>query len=139
MKPSAAAVLAAILAPMVAAQSRSDIPKCALPCIDASIKKNTKCATDDFACICRSVDAIRRDSDNVGCVLRECGQSVALNEVIPATQRLCSQSGSGGGTSSPSGTRGTASPSATATAGAASLGFHVVSGPIVVALGALVL
>ena len=77
MKPFAVATL--LLAPWVAAQSRSDIPDCAWPCLDASIKKNTSCATEDFACICKNFDTIRGDSTNTGCILKSCGQDVALS------------------------------------------------------------
>lgn len=48
------AIAAAVLVTIVSAQSLSDIPQCALPCIDDARTSSTNCATDDYACICKS-------------------------------------------------------------------------------------
>ncbi|KAJ6436020.1 CFEM domain-containing protein [Purpureocillium lavendulum] len=77
---------------MVSAQSRSDIPGYALPCLDDAVK-DTKCSTDDFACICQHVSAIQ--SDATSCILEKCGRDIALNKVVPATQALCRTAGKG--------------------------------------------
>jgi len=45
------AVLA--LAALVTAQSWSDIPACAQPCITDAAASTTDCAADDYACICK--------------------------------------------------------------------------------------
>ncbi|KND89270.1 hypothetical protein TOPH_05958 [Tolypocladium ophioglossoides CBS 100239] len=93
-----AAVAAVSFAALVSAQSRSEIPSCALPCLDASVKKNTKCDTSDFKCICQNFSVIQGDATS--CVLQACGQDVAINQVLPATQKLCEEVKNGGGQSS---------------------------------------
>lgn len=75
MKFSAVAALA--VAALANAQSRSDIPSCALPCLDDAVKKNTPCSTDDTACICKNFSAIQGSATS--CVLEKCGQDVALS------------------------------------------------------------
>ncbi|KAJ6444565.1 CFEM domain-containing protein [Purpureocillium lavendulum] len=81
------AVVTLALASLVAAQSRSDIPSCALPCLDDAVKASTSCATDDFSCICASMDKVQGAA--AGCILSKCGQDKALNEVLPAAKKLC--------------------------------------------------
>ncbi|POR31565.1 Uncharacterized protein TPAR_08242 [Tolypocladium paradoxum] len=93
-----AAVAALAFAALASAQSRSDIPSCALPCLDDAVQKDTKCSVDDFSCICKNFDAIQGDA--TGCVLKACGPDVALNKVLPATQALCEKLKNGGGQSS---------------------------------------
>ncbi|KAM7203038.1 hypothetical protein V8F33_002386 [Rhypophila sp. PSN 637] len=92
MKYSAVA-LAAFVA-VASAQSLEDIPACAIPCIEAGTTKATKCAIDDYECICNSIDAIVPAATN--CVLEECGNAVALNEVLPATEKFCAAVNDGG-------------------------------------------
>ncbi|SCV37213.1 uncharacterized protein FFB14_06492 [Fusarium fujikuroi] len=84
----------AALATAVSAQSLSDVPKCAIPCLDDAITSKTKCETTDLACVCKSFDDVR--SAATGCVITKCGSDVAINEVLPATEKLCS-GGSGSG------------------------------------------
>ncbi|KAM4064502.1 CFEM domain-containing protein [Hirsutella rhossiliensis] len=105
MKFSAVAALA--VAALANAQSLSDIPSCARPCIDNAVKENTQCSTTDIPCVCKNFDAVQGPATS--CVLKACGQDVALTKVLPATQALCKNAGSGGSQSS-------ASPSAPASA-----------------------
>ncbi|PTB37630.1 uncharacterized protein TrAFT101_005492 [Trichoderma asperellum] len=78
------------LATFVAAvygQTVGDIPSCAIPCLDAAITKDTNCATTDYACACKSFNAI--ETDATACVVAACGADVAINQVLPAVQALC--------------------------------------------------
>ncbi|KAL6815480.1 hypothetical protein GGI42DRAFT_311639 [Trichoderma sp. SZMC 28013] len=68
-------------------QNTGNIPSCALPCIDAAITANTKCALDDFACVCKDFSAVQAEATS--CVISKCGTDVAINKVLPATQALC--------------------------------------------------
>ncbi|KAL6856303.1 hypothetical protein J3F83DRAFT_752947 [Trichoderma novae-zelandiae] len=97
------AFVALALAALAQAQTRADIPSCALPCLDAAVKANTKCSTTDYACICKSFDAVQAQATT--CVISKCGTDVAINKVLPATQALCTaNSGSGSGSSAAAGT-----------------------------------
>ncbi|KAG5804908.1 hypothetical protein H9Q71_010513 [Fusarium xylarioides] len=84
----------AALATAVSAQSLADVPKCAIPCLDDAITSKTDCKTTDLTCVCKNFDEIR--SSATGCVITKCGSDVAINEVLPATEKLCS-GGSGSG------------------------------------------
>ncbi|KAK1835909.1 hypothetical protein QBC39DRAFT_274044, partial [Podospora conica] len=86
MRPSHALTLLA--ATLASAQDISQIPACALGCIETALTKGTKCTTTDFACICANLDAIT--SAATTCVLDACGLDTALNKVLPATKNLCS-------------------------------------------------
>ncbi|KAJ3457718.1 hypothetical protein MRS44_014859 [Fusarium solani] len=86
------AVLALIAS--VQAQSRSDIPSCALPCLDDAIESETDCKTTDYTCVCKNFDDVR--SKATSCVIEKCGADVAINKVLPATEGLCKNPGSGG-------------------------------------------
>ncbi|KAF4979722.1 hypothetical protein FZEAL_4117 [Fusarium zealandicum] len=69
------------------AQSLADVPKCAIPCLDDAVESETSCETTDLACICKSFEDVRTAATS--CVLEKCGSDVALNEVLPATEKLC--------------------------------------------------
>ncbi|PTB35655.1 hypothetical protein M441DRAFT_62699 [Trichoderma asperellum CBS 433.97] len=112
----AATVLAVTFAALAQAQTRADIPSCALPCLDAAVTANTKCSTTDYACICKDFSAVQTSATS--CVIEKCGADVALNKVLPATQALCkAQSGSG---SSAAASSSAAATSAAATSAPAS-------------------
>ncbi|KAJ5348928.1 extracellular membrane [Penicillium brevicompactum] len=81
----AAVVLA--FAALAHAQSRADVPPCALPCLDDAVKQKTSCATDDYACICKDQDAVK--SAATSCVVSKCGISTSENEVLPAVKKIC--------------------------------------------------
>ncbi|KAM0517661.1 hypothetical protein ACHAPE_004633 [Trichoderma viride] len=114
----AATVLAVAFAALAQAQTRADIPSCALPCLDDAVKANTKCSTTDYVCICKDFSAVQTQATS--CVISKCGADVALNKVLPATQALCANPGSGSsaaGSSSAAGT--TAAPTSAAQTSAA--------------------
>ena len=77
------AVAAVAMAAMVSAQSRSEIPSCALPCLDDSVKKETSCATDDFKCVCSTENFTKVQGDATTCVISKCGQDTALSKSAP--------------------------------------------------------
>ncbi|KAI1746098.1 hypothetical protein F4680DRAFT_10486 [Xylaria scruposa] len=107
-------VAALALAAAVSAQSITDIPACALPCIDDARTKNTNCSADDYKCICDNIDKLQTAATS--CVLTDCGADVALNQVLPAVSKFCAAVESGGGaTSTPSSTP-TSEPTSTPTA-----------------------
>lgn len=89
------AFAAVALAAVARAQTLADIPECALPCLDKSIADNTDCKTTDLACVCENFDAVQGDA--TACVLKECGSDVAINEVLPAAEKLCENPPAAGG------------------------------------------
>jgi len=95
-----ATFIAVAFAALAQAQTRADIPSCALPCLDAAVTANTKCATTDYVCICKDFSAVQNQATS--CVISKCGADVALNKVLPATQALCAAN-SGSGASSAAG------------------------------------
>lgn len=64
-------------AALVHASSRADIPPCAIPCLDNAVHEKTRCATDDYACICKDQDAVKSAASN--CVISKCGAGTALS------------------------------------------------------------
>ena len=74
MKYAYAALFAAALA---RAQSRDDIPECAISCLDDAITSETDCAVDDYACVCENFDSIQGSA--TGCVIDSCGAETALS------------------------------------------------------------
>ncbi|KAI1407682.1 hypothetical protein F5Y13DRAFT_124533 [Hypoxylon sp. FL1857] len=96
------AIATLALATLVSAQSLSDIPQCALPCIDDARTSSTNCAADDYACICRNKDALTAAATS--CVLASCGAEVATSQVLPAVDAFCDavEAGSGGSSASSS-------------------------------------
>lgn len=85
------AFAAVALAAVARAQSFSDIPECAVPCLTDAIASETDCGADEFPCICANFEDIQGVA--TGCVLEECGAEVALNEVLPAVEGLCESVG----------------------------------------------
>ncbi|OTA52465.1 hypothetical protein K449DRAFT_427227 [Hypoxylon sp. EC38] len=101
------AVAAVALAAISSAQSLSDIPQCAIPCIDNARTSSTNCAADDYACISNSDIGRNKDALTAaatGCVLTSCGAEVATSQVLPAVNAFCNavESGSGGSSASSS-------------------------------------
>ncbi|KAK9438590.1 Extracellular membrane protein, CFEM domain protein [Metarhizium brunneum] len=107
------AIASLAMASLAAGQSLADLPSCALDCLNDAVKQGTTCSATDLPCICSKFDVIQGAA--AGCILSACGQDVALNEVLPATQKLCANAGSGSntGTSAPTPTK---RPGQTATA-----------------------
>ena len=71
------AFAALALAAVARAQTREDIPECALPCLDDAIKANSDCAVTDIPCVCKNFNAIRGDAS--GCIIEKCTLDVALS------------------------------------------------------------
>lgn len=74
------ALVALALAASVRAQTRDDIPECAIPCIDDAITSETSCDTTDFSCACANIEKIQGAA--TGCVLSDCGADVALSKLL---------------------------------------------------------
>ncbi|KAI1390463.1 uncharacterized protein F4822DRAFT_151617 [Hypoxylon trugodes] len=72
---------------LVSAQYLSDIPECALPCIDTARAGSTNCESDDYICICENKNTVA--SAGTSCVLRACGIQVATSQVLPAVSAFC--------------------------------------------------
>lgn len=89
------AFAAVALAAIAQAQTLADIPECAIPCLDKSIGDNTDCKVTDLACVCENFDAVQGDA--TACVLKECGSAVAINDVLPAAEKLCENPPAAGG------------------------------------------
>lgn len=88
--------LAAFVAVASAQADISIIPECARPCIEEAISKSSKCEATDYKCICTNVDDVVTGATT--CVLEECGNAVAVNEVLPATEKFCKAVLAGGDT-----------------------------------------
>ncbi|KAI1749696.1 hypothetical protein F4782DRAFT_533134 [Xylaria castorea] len=106
-------VAALALAVAVSAQSLSDIPACALPCIDDARTKDTTCGADDYKCICDNINTLQTDATT--CVLSSCGADTALNQVLPAVSKFCAAVESGGGATSTPTSTPTSEPTSTPT------------------------
>jgi hypothetical protein len=78
--------VAAALVATVAAQSLSDIPACALPCIDAARTSTTTCAADDYTCICANINPLTTAA--TPCVLTDCGATVAASKFSPNIEAI---------------------------------------------------
>ncbi|EFY94976.1 CFEM domain protein [Metarhizium robertsii] len=90
------AIASLAMASLAAGQSLADLPSCSLGCLNDAVKQGTSCSATDLPCICNKFDVIQGAA--AGCILSACGQDVALNEVLPATQKLCANAGSGSNT-----------------------------------------
>ncbi|KAL2865233.1 CFEM domain-containing protein [Aspergillus lucknowensis] len=83
------AIFAIALATLAASQTVNDIPKCAIPCLDDAIKSKTNCKTTDYKCVCKKENFDKVQGAATGCVIQKCGSDVAINQVLPATKKLC--------------------------------------------------
>lgn len=98
------------------AQSRSDIPECAIPCLDKAIESETSCNIKDYVCVCENFSKVRGIATT--CVIEKCGADVAVNKVLPATEALCENPKDESGGSSDKETSSVVSaPAATVTTG----------------------
>ncbi|KAI0182950.1 hypothetical protein EV127DRAFT_517361 [Xylaria flabelliformis] len=75
------------VATVASAQTWSDIPACAQPCILDAVAATTDCGSTDYACICASQDTVEPAAED--CVVAACGEEVAETEVVPAVAALC--------------------------------------------------
>lgn len=97
MKYTVALVAMAALAR--AAADISMLPECSLDCIREATKSATKCEVEDYPCVCENMEALTAAATT--CVIKACGASVALNEVVPATKKFCAEVEAGGGEEPP--------------------------------------
>ncbi|RDW87053.1 CFEM domain-containing protein [Aspergillus mulundensis] len=89
MKLSISALLLASLTALTSAASINDIPQCARPCLEDAIKSKTSCAVTDSNCVCSGDNFSKVQGAATGCVLDACGSDTALNQVLPAAQKIC--------------------------------------------------
>lgn len=80
MKFSLAALVFAVA---VQAQSLKDIPACAIPCLEDSIKKTTPCDSKDLPCVCKSENFNKIRGDAAPCVIGKCGAQVGKTAQLP--------------------------------------------------------
>ncbi|KAI1102545.1 hypothetical protein F4804DRAFT_263744 [Jackrogersella minutella] len=107
-------IVAMALAALASTQSLSDVPQCALPCIDSARTSSTNCSANDYACICKNKTAITAAATS--CVLQDCGADIATNQVLPAVNAFCDAVESGnGGSSTSSGPTASTTASTTST------------------------
>ncbi|KAI8632706.1 hypothetical protein F5Y19DRAFT_327434 [Xylariaceae sp. FL1651] len=78
---------ATAFAAIATAQTWSDIPACAQPCITSAAASTTSCAAGDYACICANQAVVEPAAED--CVIAACGEDVANNQVVPAVAALC--------------------------------------------------
>ena len=65
------------LAAIASAQSLSDIPSCALPCIQDAVTSSTSCDVSDFACVCENQSTLTGAA--TPCVISACGADVGVS------------------------------------------------------------
>jgi len=75
----------AALVATVAAQSLSDIPTCAQPCIASAVTSGTTCDVTDYKCICDNQSALTTAAS--ACVISACGSQIA--DVLTAVTAFC--------------------------------------------------
>lgn len=75
------AFVALALAATARAQSRSDIPSCAIDCLDSAITSETSCSTTDYVCVCKNFDSLQGSATS--CVVKACGADVAVSKFSP--------------------------------------------------------
>ena len=69
--------VALALVAAVSAQTREDIPSCALPCLDDAVSSVSTCKTTDIPCICKVFDKVQTAATS--CILDKCGADTALS------------------------------------------------------------
>ncbi|KAK2042057.1 hypothetical protein LZ31DRAFT_435306, partial [Colletotrichum somersetense] len=85
-------VALAALAAVVAAQSGSSpIPVCAQQCLADATTKATTCSLGDYACTCEASNKAAISSAATSCVIAACGVDTAVNQVLPASDKLCAE------------------------------------------------
>ncbi|KAF6835091.1 CFEM domain-containing protein [Colletotrichum plurivorum] len=112
-------VLAALTA-CVAAQDPSIIPECARDCLLKATASATTCKDGDYSCTCKPENKVAIQSAATGCVIAACGVDKALNEVVPASDKLCSAAAAGPATTAAATSAAVSSAAASAASSAAS-------------------
>lgn len=85
MKYSAVA-FAALVAVASAQADISIIPTCAIGCIDDATAANTDCKAKDYLCICGEIETLTAKATK--CVLKECGNDVAISMFYPPASQF---------------------------------------------------
>jgi hypothetical protein len=73
--------LLAAFASAAMAQSLSDIPACAQPCIASAVASSTSCSATDYKCICDNQSTVVGAATT--CVIGACGLTAAVGECNP--------------------------------------------------------
>ncbi|TDZ33769.1 hypothetical protein C8034_v011980 [Colletotrichum sidae] len=113
------AVALAALAAVVAAQDPSIIPECARECLLKATASASSCQAGDYACTCLPENKAAISNAATSCVVGACGVDKALNEVLPASDKLCAAAGAGSGAASSAAPSAPAAAPAPATSSAA--------------------
>lgn len=77
-------------AAVVAAQSSSGLPECAIPCIRDATTSATDCTFGDYACSCEPANNAAIRAAATSCVIDACGVDVALSMCSHIATRLLS-------------------------------------------------
>ncbi|KAK4183886.1 hypothetical protein QBC35DRAFT_78319 [Podospora australis] len=68
------------------------VPECSLKCLSDARKSATTCASDDdLKCFCILENYRAIYDAGTTCVLQDCGQDVAIGEVLPAVMAMCEE------------------------------------------------
>ncbi|KAK1569484.1 uncharacterized protein LY79DRAFT_528573 [Colletotrichum navitas] len=111
--------LASLIAVAAAQSGSSPIPECAQKCLADATASATSCKAGDYACTCEPANKAAISSAATSCVIAACGVDTALNQVLPASDKLCADAAAGGGAAASS-APAAASSAAAATSAAAS-------------------
>ncbi|TPX09338.1 uncharacterized protein E0L32_009382 [Thyridium curvatum] len=114
------AVLLAAAAATASAQCITDIPSCAQPIIVKAASTATTCAADDFKCQCTKDNQSKITGAATADVIKACGDDVAINKVLPATQAFCAAINEGKTCSTGGGSGGSGSSSSSAASSSSS-------------------
>ncbi|KAJ0328615.1 hypothetical protein COL5a_004929 [Colletotrichum fioriniae] len=107
----------AALAAVVAAQvDPTIIPECARKCLLDATASATSCKEGDYVCSCEPANKSAIQAAATGCVVGACGADVALNQVLPASDKLCAAASAGSGTSASASASSSAAASSAASA-----------------------
>ncbi|KAK2016142.1 hypothetical protein LZ32DRAFT_105770 [Colletotrichum eremochloae] len=92
--------LAALVAVAAAQAGSNPIPECAQKCLSDATASATSCKDGDYSCTCQEANKAAIQAAATSCVIAACGVDKALNEVLPASDKLCAQAAAGGGAAS---------------------------------------
>ncbi|EFQ25862.1 CFEM domain-containing protein [Colletotrichum graminicola] len=115
--------LASLIAVAAAQSGSSPIPECAQKCLADATSSATSCKLGDYACTCEPANKAAISAAASSCVLAACGADTALNQVLPASDKLCAEAAAGGGAAS-SAPAAASSAAAATSAAASSASYH---------------
>ncbi|KAK1987615.1 hypothetical protein LZ30DRAFT_154538 [Colletotrichum cereale] len=84
-------------AALIATVAAQAMPECAQKCLADATTSASTCKVGDFACTCETANKAAIQAAGTSCVIDSCGMDKALNEVLPASEKLCAQAAAGGG------------------------------------------